>query len=211
MAVIAPQVPDGFPSSLATCSGSGLTCEKPSSHTFLDENCSDQQPQFCKPDESATMECYTEAAPPFRILWATPTWLGFCGFQPHEVRGQTFQIIQGEHTQTKRGKGLSFAAQWGLTARTTMTNYTKDGLPFEHHFQIEPLRNSNGDICLYKVRWSTAPNASSHLCMHDGVPVTWGTLCCPLARLGLTAYRASLRAAGPYFECGSSRSRRLPC
>jgi hypothetical protein len=106
----------------------------------------------CLWHNSMEMECITEAAPPFAILWATPDWLAVTGYEDFEVRGNTFKVIQGPDTNTADAAELAGAAYRSSGAQASLVNYTKRGKPFAHAVTIDPLVDSKGALRLFKVR-----------------------------------------------------------
>ena len=87
------------------------------------------------------------------VRWATTDWLSFFGFAADELRERTFgETIQGPATEKERASRLAYVAEVGMCARVELTNYTKAGVPVVNEILVEPLVNSHGQVCLYKVR-----------------------------------------------------------
>jgi len=103
-------------------------------------------------EEGVHMRVLTLPAAPFRIIEASPGWLGFCGFRWGEVKGCTLRIVQGEKTEFHQVRHMLDRAAAGEAAQVVVTNYTKNGIEFSNHVLVSPIFDLNGllrcfDVC----------------------------------------------------------------
>jgi len=132
---------------------------EPSLDPFPDPQASDRQAAVDGLDlwsPEMTMECVTECTPPFSILWATCDWLTVTGFSAAEIRGNTFQMMQGADDDSEEAADLVHSTRYGACASVQLVNYTKMGRPFVHCVTIEPLIDSKDSLRLFKVRTVSA-------------------------------------------------------
>jgi len=101
--------------------------------------------------EDMKMEAFTAVFPPFQMMWASRDWLDFCGFHRCDIAGKSLKAIQGPDTDAETIGALMDAVARLATMRVRLVNYTRNGIPFEHDVEVEPMRNSQGDAVLYKV------------------------------------------------------------
>lgn len=78
-----------------------------------------------------------------RITWVNPAFEKLCGYAPSEVLGkEPGKILQGEETDPETARELSVAVKEGLSLRTDILNYHKDGHSYWAKVSIAPIRNA---------------------------------------------------------------------
>jgi len=97
------------------------------------------------------MEAFTTLFPPFEVMWASCDWLDFCGFANEDVVGKSLKVIQGPETDADSIVALMDAVARHDSINLRLTNYTRNGIPFDHDVEVQPLKNSSGEPVLYKV------------------------------------------------------------
>ena len=80
-----------------------------------------------------SQECrvITSARPPYQIVQANPAWTQLCGYASEEVEGRNLGIMQGPATDRAAVARFMQDVHAGRPAAMTVTNYKKDGRPFE--------------------------------------------------------------------------------
>ena len=94
------------------------------------------------------------------VQWANDDWLDFCGFSAAEICGQSLKVLQGPATNRETLDEIKQAALKSESVTVTLVNYTKHAVPFQHTITIEPLVDSTGRPCLYKVGSSNVVSAT---------------------------------------------------
>ena len=80
-----------------------------------------------------------------RITWVNPAFESLCGYARNEVIGkEPGKILQGEETDPETVGELSLAVKEGLSMRTDILNYHKDGHSYWARVSITPIRNAAG-------------------------------------------------------------------
>jgi len=109
-------------------------------------------------EEGVHMRVLTLPAAPFRIIEASPGWLGFCGFRWGEVKGCTLRIVQGEKTEFHQVRHMLDRAAAGEAAQVVVTNYTKNGIEFSNHVLVSPIFDLNGLLRCFDVTTERVTN-----------------------------------------------------
>lgn len=97
--------------------------------------------------DSAQARVVTEAAAPHTIVYVNRAWEKLCGYSAEEVLGiQGLGFLQGPLTASHMVEKLDHAVNSCTRGRVIVTNYKKDGTPFQNLVQVTPLLGSNGRI-----------------------------------------------------------------
>lgn len=81
------------------------------------------------------------------ITWANPAFEKLCGYSLNEVLGRKpGKFLQGEDTDPETARELSVAVKAGLSMRTDILNYHKDGHSYWVRVSITPLRSATGAL-----------------------------------------------------------------
>mmetsp|Transcript_51646 Transcript_51646/g.117606 ORF Transcript_51646/g.117606 Transcript_51646/m.117606 type:complete len:573 (-) Transcript_51646:417-2135(-) len=93
-----------------------------------------------------SQECrvITSARPPYQIVQANPAWTQLCGYASEEVEGRNLGIMQGPATDRAAVARFMADVHAGRPAAMTVTNYKKDGRPFDNYVRVYPLSSSMG-------------------------------------------------------------------
>ncbi len=85
-----------------------------------------------------------------RIQWVNAAFTRTTGYSLAEVRGRKpGRVLQGPDTDPAAIRELRTAEQQGNPVRVELLNYRKDGTPFYHIIDIQPVRGEGGRILNY--------------------------------------------------------------
>lgn len=76
----------------------------------------------------------------------------FCdttGYSRKDVIGKNCRFLQGEDTDPEVVKAIRDAITAGKPLSIQITNYRKDGEPFENMLDLSPITNINGDVIAF--------------------------------------------------------------
>jgi PAS domain S-box-containing protein len=79
-----------------------------------------------------------------RIVFVNAAFERMTGYSATEVIGQTPRVLQGERTNTAILYQLHTALKAWKSTRVRLTNYRKNGVPFDVEFDITPIANETG-------------------------------------------------------------------
>jgi PAS domain S-box-containing protein len=80
------------------------------------------------------------------ILWTTYNFLSMTGYGPKEVIGQTPKMLQGPGTDPLITRYIGNSIRQAQAVQTDLVNYRKNGQAYICHLEINPLRNSKGEL-----------------------------------------------------------------
>ena len=84
-----------------------------------------------------------------RILFANASFCRLTGYSAEELIGQSPRLLQGPLTTRPVLDELLKNSWEGRPFRGTVTNYRKDGVPFEMEWHISPIRAADGTVSQY--------------------------------------------------------------
>src|SRR5471032_2481236 len=84
-----------------------------------------------------------------RILFANPSFCRLTGYSAEELIGQSPHLLQGPLTARPVLDELLKTLREGRPFRGTVTNYRKDGVPFEIEWHVSPIRDADGTVSRY--------------------------------------------------------------
>ncbi|MEZ0484818.1 PAS domain-containing protein [Fibrella aquatica] len=88
------------------------------------------------------------------ILWASHSFLQITGYTTAEVLGRTSAFLQGEKTNPVEKARIGDHLRRALPVKATMVNYRKNGELYVCQIEIDPLRNSQGELTHFlAVEW----------------------------------------------------------
>jgi len=93
---------------------------------------------------STECRAITSARPPYQIVQVNPAWSQLCGYTSEEASGRTLGILQGPATDRAAVARFMADVHAGRPAAMTVTNYKKDGRPFDNYVRVYPLSSSMG-------------------------------------------------------------------
>ena len=106
------------------------------------------------------VQVITAGEEPFQIVWASEAWLRLCEYESPQVLGQTLELIQGPRTDHSAIASLMDAIRTAQPITLSMINHTRTGRPFSHTIQVEPLRDSRGNVQCFQ---ATSSNIDTDL------------------------------------------------
>jgi len=93
---------------------------------------------------SAEARAVTSAVAPYAVVHANAAWSQLCGYGSDEVLGSSMGCLQGPSTDQHQVASLMAAVRCGHPASMTVTNYRKDGTPFQNYVRAFPLSSAAG-------------------------------------------------------------------
>lgn len=83
------------------------------------------------------------------ILWTTYSFLSMTGYGPKEVIGQTPKMLQGPGTDLVTTRYIGNSIRQAQPVQADLVNYRKNGESYICHLEIDPLRNTRGELTHY--------------------------------------------------------------
>ncbi len=84
--------------------------------------------------------------PDVGIIYANPAFTELTGYHLSEIKNKNCAFLQGPDTNPETIKALRKAIKAGTPIRTTILNYTKDGVQFWNDLNINPIIDDDGNI-----------------------------------------------------------------
>ncbi|MBC7785241.1 MAG: diguanylate cyclase, partial [Burkholderiales bacterium] len=84
-----------------------------------------------------------------RILFANASFCRLTGYSAEELIGQSPRLLQGPLTARPVLDEFLKTLREGRPFRGTVTNYRKDGRPFEIEWHVSPIRDADGTVSRY--------------------------------------------------------------
>lgn len=104
-------------------------------------------PSLSMPCPVVSMVVLTAPKPPYEITWASPDWLGVCGFALHEITGSNLKCIQGPSTDPhKIGRLMDRMARGENCVIEGLINYDKKRRPFQHTLTVIAVGADGVDV-----------------------------------------------------------------
>ena len=88
---------------------------------------------------SADARVITTVERPHKILWVNEPWEEMCGYSSDEACGQTLAMLQGPATDSVKIAKLMAEISERRPSSMVVTNYRKDGTPFNNYVRVFPL------------------------------------------------------------------------
>jgi PAS domain S-box-containing protein len=103
-----------------------------------------EQALSCLNDVVLITEAEPTEKPGPRIVFVNAAFERMTGYSAHEVIGQTPRILQGPRTDPQVLMQLRDALRAWKSLRVSLTNYHKDGTPFDVEFDVVPIPDAEG-------------------------------------------------------------------
>lgn len=88
-------------------------------------------------------------APGHPIVYANPAFRTMTGYADQELRGQSWSLLIGPHTDRASTEKLAMAMQEGRACRVVARHYRKQGTPFWNEITLSPVKNPGGRVLKY--------------------------------------------------------------
>lgn len=89
------------------------------------------------------------ATPGNPVIFVSDAFEKHTGYAPNEVIGQNLSLLQGPQTEPSSVERFRHLIKQGKAGRIVITNYRKDGTPFEHVCDLRPIRDDNDEVALF--------------------------------------------------------------
>jgi len=100
--------------------------------------------------EEMTCWCVTDPALPDNpIVYSSPGFCNFTGYDKKEIEGTNCRFLQGPKTDPKDVAAIRKAIAKKVDANVCLLNYRKDGTTFMNQFFLCPLLNKKGKVVYY--------------------------------------------------------------
>jgi len=93
---------------------------------------------------SSEARAITTATAPFGLVHVNSAWVQLCGYGADEVQGCSLGCLQGPSTDQHQIANLMASVRTGHPASMTVTNYRKNGTPFQNYVRVFPLSSAAG-------------------------------------------------------------------
>ena len=93
---------------------------------------------------SSEARAITTATAPFGLVHVNSAWVQLCGYGAEEVQGCSLGCLQGPSTDQHQIANLMASVRTGHPASMTVTNYRKNGTPFQNYVRVFPLSSAAG-------------------------------------------------------------------
>ena len=80
------------------------------------------------------------------ILWTTYNFLSMTGYGPKEVIGRSPRMLQGPGTDPLVTRHIGNSIRQAEAVQADLVNYRKNGEAYICHLEINPLRNTKGEL-----------------------------------------------------------------
>ena len=90
-----------------------------------------------------------KAAPGSPVEYTNPVFTEVTGYDQDEIRGRSFELLQGPDTDADTVERLHEALAHGDDVREVVRCYKKDGTPFWNDIYMAPVPNQDGEVTHY--------------------------------------------------------------
>jgi PAS domain S-box-containing protein len=97
-------------------------------------------------DELQTNDVILVTNTSLQIVFASYGIADMSGYQPSEVVGNSPKMFQGTGTSAEKRAEINFAISVRKPFEATLTNYRKNGEPYECHIRSFPIFNKKGEL-----------------------------------------------------------------
>ena len=83
--------------------------------------------------------------PGLPLCYVNPAFEELTGFSKADAIGQNCRFLQGKDTEQEAVAEMIYALQNAESCEVMVTNYRKDGTPFQNLVRLEPVHDSAGE------------------------------------------------------------------